>query len=101
MSAYVISEVELLDKDAANNYMKLAEASIAEYDGRYLVRGAEANVMEGEPTQRKLVIVEFPSMKCAREWYTSPGYAQALQFREKALRRRLVFVDGVTPFSDN
>lgn len=99
MSAYVISEVEIVDESAARNYMKYAETSIAEYGGRYLVRGAKAEVMEGEPTDHKIVIVEFSSLERAREWYSSPAYAKALQFRAKALTRRLTFVDGVAPFS--
>jgi uncharacterized protein (DUF1330 family) len=99
MPAYVISEVEIVDESAAKNYMKLAEISIAEYDGRYLARGAKAEVMEGDPTDRKIVIVEFPSLERAREWYTSPSYARALEFRDKALNRQLIFVDSVSPFS--
>jgi uncharacterized protein (DUF1330 family) len=96
---YVISEIEILDETAAKSYMKLAEYSITKYEGRYLVRGANAEVMEGEPSKRKVVIVEFPSMERAHEWYESPAYAKALQFRNQALNRQLTFVDGVSPFS--
>ena len=99
MPAYVISEVEILDEAAAKSYMKLAESSITDYAGRYLARGAYAEVMEGEPTTRKVVIVEFPSMDQAHEWYESPAYARALKFRDQALNRRLIFIDGVSPFS--
>lgn len=97
MKAYVISEVEVLDEEAAEDYRRLAAASIAEHGGSYLVRGAEAEVAEGEPTKRRTVIVEFPSLGRAREWYASPAYAEALRFREKALGRRLMFVEGVAP----
>ena len=79
--------------------MKLAETSILEYGGRYLVRGAKAEVIEGDSTDRKIVIVEFSTLERAREWYASPAYAKALQFRDKALIRQLTFVDGVAPFS--
>ena len=99
MPAYVISEVEIHDEAATKSYMRLAESSITDYAGRYLVRGANAEVMEGEPTKRKVVIVEFPSMERAHEWYESPAYAKALKFRDQALSRHLIFVDGVSPFS--
>jgi hypothetical protein len=46
---------------------------------------------------KQLVIVEFPSMERAREWYGSPEYAEALKIRAKALTRTLLFVDGVLP----
>ena len=95
MAAYVISEVCILDEGAAAQYRQLAAASIIKYGGRYLSRAAEVRVIEGEPTTRRLVIVEFPSMERAHEWYRSADYARALQYRDKALTRRLIFVDGM------
>ena len=95
MPAFVISEVEILNEEAASKYRELAAASIAAYGGRYLVRAANAVVVEGEPTRRLIVIVEFPSMQRIREWYSSPEYAKALQFRSAALDRRLMFVEGI------
>ncbi len=95
MSAYVISEVEFLNENLVNTYKSLAAASIAKYEGRYLTRGATPQVVEGETTERRIVIVEFPSKEKAQEWYTSPDYAKALKLRENALNRRLMFVEGI------
>lgn len=95
MSAFVISEVEFLDEAAANNYRKHAASSIELYGGHYLVRGAEAIIAEGEPSHKRIVIVEFPSFQRIQEWYASPEYAKALKYRDKALTRRLMFVDGM------
>lgn len=99
MAAYVISEVKLVDEEAATSYMRHAAASIHAYDGRYLARGVDPEVVEGTSTDRKVVIVEFPSLQRAKQWYASPAYAEALQFRDRALERRLTFVDGVAPFA--
>lgn len=96
MSAYVISEVEILDEALANEYRALATTSIQQFGGRYLVRGAAAEVAEGDPAKGRLVIVEFPSMDRLREWYASPEYARALRIHGAALRRRLTFVEGIT-----
>jgi uncharacterized protein (DUF1330 family) len=98
MAAYGISEVEIVNEDAANQYKQLAAASIAAYGGRYLVRAAQAEVVEGEPTRRRIVIVEFPStQQLRRKWYASPEYAEALKYRGAALERRLMFVEGENP----
>jgi uncharacterized protein (DUF1330 family) len=35
-------------------------------------------------------------MERARQWYQSPEYADALKVREKALNRKLIFVEGVS-----
>jgi uncharacterized protein (DUF1330 family) len=97
MAAYVISEVEARDPAAMETYRALAAPSIAQYGGRYLVRGGAAEAVEGGPPPTALVIVEFPSMGRAREWYASAEYAEALRVRKTALERRLIFVEGVAP----
>jgi uncharacterized protein (DUF1330 family) len=94
MPAFVISEVEILNEPAAKQYRRFAEISIAQYGGRYLVRAEEGRVVEGEKTNRRIVMVEFPSMQRVHEWYASPEYAEALKFRDEALNRRLMFVEG-------
>jgi uncharacterized protein (DUF1330 family) len=97
MPAYVISEVEVRDDKAMERYRALAARSIAQYGGRYLVRGGAAELVEGGPGLKTLVVVEFPSMARAREWYASSEYAEALKVRRTALERRLIFVEGVAP----
>jgi len=96
MPAYVISEVEVLDEAQAARYRALASRSIARYGGRYLVRGADPRVPEGDwPTRARVVVVEFPTMQQVQRWYTSAEYAEALAVRDAALDRRLLFVEGV------
>jgi len=96
MAAYVISEVEALDEQEFRRYRELAAASIVGHGGRYLVRGGEPEVAEGEPSDgRRIVIVEFPDREHLNRWYRSADYAEALAVRDIALRRRLLFVDGV------
>ena len=96
MSAYVISEVDVIDEGRGQQYRELAAASIARYGGRYVVRGAQPEVPEGEwPPAQRVVVVEFPTMEQLHRWYNSPEYAKALALRQAALRRRLLFVDGI------
>ena len=95
MSAYVISELEVRDPVAIETYRTIAAQSIAHYGGRYLVRGGAAEVAEGGPPVKNIVVVEFPSMGRLREWYASTEYAEALKVRRTALERRLIFVEGV------
>jgi len=97
MPAYVISELEVRDAAGIETYRTLAAKSIAQYGGRYLVRGGTASTAEGGPPPKNIIVVEFPSMERLREWYASPEYAQALKVRQTALDRRLIFVEGVAP----
>ncbi len=59
------------------------------------MRGAVAATVAGSAPVDNVVIVEFPDMQRAREWYNSPEYSEGLKVRATALRRRLMFVDGV------
>jgi uncharacterized protein (DUF1330 family) len=91
-----MSEVEVLDEAQGERYRELASASIAQYGGVYIVRGAEPDVPEGDwPPTRRLVVVEFPTMEQLQLWYGSAEYAEALAVRQTALDRRLLFVNGV------
>jgi uncharacterized protein (DUF1330 family) len=95
MAAYVISEVEPLEEASFEQYRNLAKASIEEHGGRYLVRATLPEAAEGDwPPQRRLVVLEFADMEAVRRWYSSESYAKALAFRDRALSRRLVFVEG-------
>ena len=97
MPAYVISEVEMRDASGFEAYRTIAAKTIAHYGGRYLVRGGAASVIEGGPSPKTIIIVEFPTMERLREWYASSEYAEALKVRQTALDRRLIFVEGVAP----
>jgi uncharacterized protein (DUF1330 family) len=97
MSAYVISEVDVKDAAGFEAYRTIAAKTIAQYGGRYLVRGGAASTIEGGPPAKNLNVVEFPSMERLREWYASPEYTAALKHRRTALERRLIFVEGVAP----
>src|SRR5712671_2779282 len=97
MPAYVISELEVRDAAGIETYRTLAAKSIAQYGGRYLVRGGTASIAEGGPPPKNIIVVEFPSMERLREWYASTEYAEALKVRQTALDRRLIFVEGVAP----
>ena len=95
MSAYVISEVDVRDPAGFETYRTIAAKAIAQYGGRYLVRGSAASTAEGGPPAKNIIVVEFPSMEKLRQWYASPEYAEALKVRQTALDRRLIFIEGV------
>jgi uncharacterized protein (DUF1330 family) len=100
VSAYLISEVEVLDAEAWENYRVRAARAIARFGGRYLVRAASAEVIEAdwpveEPPAQTVIVAEFPSMNDLKRWYESPQYAAAFAFRAAAVKRRMIFVAGI------
>jgi uncharacterized protein (DUF1330 family) len=95
VSAYIISDVSVKDQEAFQNYRSRAAESIQQYGGRYLARGGAIEKLEGAWSPNNIIVVEFPSAERAREWYRSPEYAAALAFRDEALSRNLILVEGV------
>jgi uncharacterized protein (DUF1330 family) len=95
--AYVISEVVIEDEVLGAEYRERAAASIAAHGGRYVVRGAEAEMLEGADDRRpeeRVVVVEFASVDAAKRWYGSAEYAEARALAARALTRRLTLVEG-------
>ena len=94
MPAYLVSDLTVRNTEAFETYRTRAAKAIAQYGGRYLVRGGDIQTLEGQWKPRSLVIVEFPSMEQARARYKSPEYATALEFHDIALERNLILEDG-------
>ena len=95
MSAYLIADVEVTDSVAYEDYRKQVPGIIAQYGGRYLVRGGALEVMEGERPPRRCVVLEFPSMAQLKAFYHSPEYAPLLAARGRAAQSNLFLVEGV------
>ena len=66
----------------------LAAASIAEFGGRYAVRGGDPKVLEGDGPPPRSVLLEFDSPERAMEWYNSPQYQAALQIRLRSAKTK-------------
>lgn len=94
MSAYIIVEVEITDPETYVGYTKLTPATIAAYDGRFIVRGGKTESLEGDWNPNRMVVLQFPSVERAREWWNSPDYAPAKAIRHKAAKSKMIVVEG-------
>ena len=97
MPAYVINDMEVTDPDLLEEYKKLSPATVQQFGGRFLARGGELDVLEGEWRPKRLVILEFPSMAQAKAWASSAEYAPAKKVRQRASRSNIIVVDGAAP----
>ena len=96
MSAYVIADVrDARDEDALAEYRRGTTESVARHGGRFVARGGELEVLEGDWDTRRIVIIEFPDMAAARGWYESEDYAPLKALRQSASDTNIILVDGV------
>jgi uncharacterized protein (DUF1330 family) len=95
MPAYVIVETDVTDPERYEQYKAAAPASIAAGGGRYLARGGELAVLEGDWHPSRLVVLEFEDLAAAKRWYETGDYPQVRKLREGAANLRMVAVQGV------
>jgi uncharacterized protein (DUF1330 family) len=95
MAAYVVVHLDVHDPVRYETYKAMAPASIRQYGGRYLTRGGAVEVLEGEWTPKRLVILEFPSMERAKTWWDSPEYAEAKALRIATSSTEMVLLEGL------
>jgi uncharacterized protein (DUF1330 family) len=95
MPAFVIVETDITDPERYEQYKAASPAAIAAGGGRFLVRGGELVVLEGDWQPSRLVVVEFEDLAAAKRWYESQVYQEAKMLREGAAHLRMVAVQGV------
>jgi uncharacterized protein (DUF1330 family) len=95
MSVYVIVDVDVIDPASYEDYKKMAAPTVAEFGGRYVVRGGKVEALEGEWRFGRLVILEFPTAERARAWWGSDSYRDAKALRHACAKTRMVLVEGM------
>ena len=95
MTAYVIGDVEITNPEGYEGYRPHVPATVIKYGGKYLVRGGAAETVEGTWIPQRLVVLEFPSIERAKEWYNSPEYSSIRGIRIENSHSNVIFVDGV------
>lgn len=96
--AYVIAELTITDPSLYEEYRKQVLPNVQSFDGQFLVRGGTRIQCEGMDDAHnehiRTVIVEFPSLQRAREWYASAAYSELKSIRLAATQGRLFIVEG-------
>ena len=94
--AYVISEIDVADKDAyAKEYVPLAVKALKESGQKQLAAGGKTASISGEPPKGRIVLSVFDSMEKAQAAYTSPAYLEARKIGDKYAKLRIFVVEGV------
>ena len=94
--AYVISEIDVTDKDAyAKEYVPLAVKALKESGQKQLAAGGKTAAISGEPPKSSIVVSVFENMEKAQAAYTSPEYLEARKIGDKYAKLRIFVVEGV------
>jgi uncharacterized protein (DUF1330 family) len=95
VAAYLIAQIKVMDPIIYKQYTARTPAIVAKFGGRFLARAGSIEVLEGDAQQRRLVVVEFPSIAAARDFYNSPEYQAAREIRLPVSEAEFLIVEGV------
>ena len=95
MASYVVIRVRADDPSKLKEYQQVAPSIIDKYNGKLLARGGEVATLEGPEENRRIVIIEFPSLKVAKEFYNSEEYQNAIKLRSGVAEFELIAIEGL------
>ncbi|MDO8447734.1 MAG: DUF1330 domain-containing protein [Rhodoferax sp.] len=94
-SAYIIANVTVTNPAQYEDYIKWSSAAMRAHGAEVCVRGGKVEVLEGDWTPDRLVILKFPGIDAAKAFDASPEYGKARAARQGAAIMRMVVVEGV------
>jgi len=93
-SAYILANVDVQDPAAYEEYKRLSTIAMKAHGAEVCVRGGKTEVLEGDWTPNRVVLLKFPSMEKARAFYDSPEYKAAIKARENIAVMRMTLIEG-------
>lgn len=94
MPAYAVAHLrEVSFNPAIVEYLQRIDATLEPFGGRFLVHGAQPDVVEGA-FPGHLIVIGFADMGKAKAWYYSPAYQTILPLRSDNSVGDVILVDG-------
>ena len=75
-------------------YLERIDATLAPFDGRFVVHGGQVEVVEGT-WPGHLIVIEFPDRARAHAWYNSAAYQEIVALRADNSQSDVIVVEGV------
>ena len=94
-SAYILANVDVKNPQQYEEYKRLSTIAMKAHGAEVCIRGGKAQVLEGDWSPDRLVLLKFPSVEQARTFYDSVEYGAARKAREGIAVMRMVLAEGV------
>ncbi|OUV28321.1 MAG: hypothetical protein CBC60_06885 [Betaproteobacteria bacterium TMED100] len=93
--AYVIGQNTISNMSAYKEYAQQVPKTIKQHGGKFLSRGGATHLLDGQPFGNRNVIIEFPDMKSAKDWYYSQEYQYIVSGRTDNAIGYLLIAEGI------
>ena len=95
MSAYIIVQINITNKEPYKEYLKQVTPIAEKYGGEYIIRGGNYKTMLGTWDYQRTVVIKFPTYEMAIKWYNSEEYAPVKKIRENNSEGNLIIIEGI------
>lgn len=95
MPAYAIVDVDVHDIADFLVYQKNVAPLLESVGARYLARGGELRVYEGDYSPCRIILVEFPSLDVMDSFYECDAYQALIPQRQACSTCRIIAVQGL------
>jgi uncharacterized protein (DUF1330 family) len=99
MSAYIVAQIQIEDREGYSNYEAGFMAIFAQFNGKMLSVDESPTLLEGSWNYTRTVLIEFPSSADVNTWYHSDEYQALAQYRFASSQANIVSIQGLD--SDN
>lgn len=90
---YWVAHVDVTDIDRYKEYVAANAAPFADFGARFLVRGGQKEVREGQMRSRT-VVIEFRDYETAKACYDSVAYQDAKALRDPVSKGDMEIIEG-------
>ena len=95
MPAFAMAHLRTVDfNDEIADYILRIDETLTPYGGEFRVHGKEPEVLDGE-FEGVIVVIEFPDLQAAKDWYASEAYQRILALRTDNSSGGAFVVEGV------
>ncbi len=94
MSTYFVAQIKVHDSDEYEKYLAGFDEIFSKYDAEVVLVDDDPEVLEGDWTYSRMVLIRFKNRDEARKWYRSPEYQKLAQHRFAASDSVAVFAEG-------
>ena len=95
MAAYLIADNEITNQAEFDEYARQIVAVMEGNGGKYLARGGPTEIVSGDRTPHRVVIVEFESLDQAHACVNSAEYLEIAGIRDRSSITTTILVEGI------
>ena len=98
-TVYALAQLSIHDRARYDRYASRFLKVLERFEGRLLAADESPDVVEGEWTHQKVVLIAFPSRPAFERWASSPEYQEISKDRVASTTGTVLLVAGLRPWS--